>query len=212
MSSACIVTYNHDPQDWWLEYDIKPENTIVYDRSDDKIERIYDAKTYRTKNEGDVDYDKLGHLIEHYDNLPDLFFWGKSNIHKFVPKGELDDLMKNQGFTPLLTKTHRTYMDTLGTVNFYADGMYHERADSWFFNAGGVDSRYFNNWYDWCIHFGLPRQQYIPFPPGGNFLLTKERVHRYSRDFYEEMRSFLPHSRRPAEAQAAERSYFLLWQ
>jgi hypothetical protein len=205
---GCIVNYNHDPQDWWLEYDM---DATMYDRSDDGIKRTFSAKTYETKNIGDVDYDKLGYLIEHYDNLPDLFFWGKSNIHKYCPKDELDVLMKQTIFTPLLTKTHRTYMDHFGTVNYYAGEMYHERADSWFFNAGGVDSKYFNNWHDWCIHFGLPRTQYIPFAPGGNYLLTKECVHRYSRDFYEEMRDMLPHSRRPAEAQAAERSYFLMW-
>lgn len=205
--SACIVTFNTDPNDWWLEYGIT--NAVMYDRSDDKIERTYAAKTYRTPNVGDVDADKLGHLIEHYDNLPDIFYWGKSNIHKFCPKDELDELMKREEFTPLLTKNHRIYMDHFGPVNFYRDGMYYERADSWFFNAG--DCKYFNNWHDWCIHFGLPRTEYIPFPPGGNFILTKEKVHRYSKDFYEEMRSFLPHSFRPAEAQAAERSYYLLW-
>lgn len=208
---GCIVNYNFEPNDWWLEYDIKPEDTVMYDRSDDGVKRSYAAKTYETPNIGDVDYDKLGFLIEHYDNLPDLFYWGKSNIHKYCPKDELDVLMKNTTFTPLLTSNHRTYMDKFGTVNYYSGGMYYERADSWFFNAGGVAHKYFNNWQDWARHFGLPRTNYIPFTPGGNYLLTRDKIHKYSKGFYEEMRNMLDHSIRPAEAQAAERSYFLMW-
>jgi hypothetical protein len=87
--------------------------------------------------------------------------------------------------------------------------MYHERADSWFFNA--TMPKYFHTWDEWCSEFTLPKEGYIPFPPGGNFILTKEKIHRYSRDYYEAMRSVLPHAQRPAEAQAAERSYYLLW-
>lgn len=207
---AILVNYNFDPT--WLK-DYKGDITI-YDRSDDGIERNLTqyGKVYRTANIGDVDADKLGHLIEHYDTLPDVFLWGKTNLFKYITEGEWDAVKHNETYTPLLRQDHKTYADKFGQVNFYQGGMYYERADSWFFNAGGVDSKYFSNWQDWARHFGIPRTNYIPFPPGGNFILTKEKVHKYSRDFYDEMRNFLPHSRRPAEAQAAERSYNLIWQ
>jgi hypothetical protein len=67
---ALLVNYNFDPA--WLKDYLNLEVTI-YDRSDDGIERNltqYGA-VYKTKNTGDVDYDKLTYLVENYDNLPD---------------------------------------------------------------------------------------------------------------------------------------------
>jgi len=141
--------------------------------------------------------------------LPDVFVWGKSNLFKFVDESYFQKVLENKAFSPLLKLDHRVYKDHFGQVNFYRGDMYYERADSWFFNA--TTPKHFHTWEDWCLHFGLPREAYIPFAPGGNYILTKEKVHRYSRDFYEEMRSFLPHAQRPAEAQACERSYYLMW-
>jgi len=207
--AAILVNYNYTPE-WLQDYDF---DVTIYDRSDDTVERDLTkyGRVYKTKNMGDVDYDKLSYIIENYDTLPDVFLWGKTNIFKFCPKDEFDVLIQNRTFTPILTKTHRIYMDLHGPVNGYQGDIYTERADSWFFNSSDVYSKYFNNWQEWCVHFGLPRTQFIPFAPGGNYILTKEKVHKYSRDFYEEMRAFLPHSYRPAEAQCAERSYYLMW-
>lgn len=206
---AILVNYNYTPE-WLKEQDF---DVTIFDRSDDGVERDLQqyGGVYKTKNMGDVDYDKLSYLIESYDTLPDMFLWGKTNIFKFCPKEEFDVLIKNTTFTPIITKTHKIYADQFGPVNYYQDNIYWERADSWYFHAGGVDAKYFHSWQEWALHFGLPRGNYVPFAPGGNYLLTRERVHRYSKDFYEEMRSFLPHSHRPAEAQAAERSYYLMW-
>ena len=156
-----------------------------------------------------MDYDKLGWLIENYDNLPDVFLWGKSNLFKFVEEADFQKAVQDKTFSPLLKFDHRVYSDKFGQVNSYRGNMYYERADSWFFNV--TTPKYFRTWEEWCIHFGLPREAYIPFPPGGNYLLTRDRVQRYSRDFYVDMRDTLPHAQRPAEAQAAERSYYLMW-
>ena len=208
---ACLVNYNHDPQDWWLTYGIKPENTTLYDRSDDGVERIFAAKTYRTENRGDVDADKLAYLIENYDSLPEVFLWGKTNIFKYVDEESLKDAIKTAQFAPLLKADHKTYSDHMGQVCFYSGGIYHERNDSWYFNAGLQTRFAYTSWSEWSRDFHLPNESYIPFPPGGNFLLTKERVHRYSRDFYERMRETMLYAKHPIEAHLAERSYYYLW-
>lgn len=207
---ATLINFNYDPT-WLKEYDF---DVTIYDRSDDGVERNLQryGKVFKTKNIGDVDYDKLGYLIEYYDKLPEVFLWGKTNLFKFISKEEFDKVRHNSVFTPLLSMSHKTYSDKFGQVCYYRDPLYYERADSWYFNTSGVDAKYFHNWKDWALEFGLPLIQYVPFAPGGNYILTKEVVHRYSRDFYEKMRNTMPHSFRPAEAQAAERSYTLLWQ
>ncbi len=204
---AILINYNYDPE-WLWDYNL---DTRIYDRSDDGIKREFKAtEIYKTQNIGDVDYDKLGYLIENYDSLPDVFLWGKSNLFKYVDGPYFRNALEKREFTPLLKFDHKTYLDGLGVVCRYRARMYEERADSWFFNNPAL-SRDFHNWNEWTDYFRLPKTSFIPFAPGGNYILTRERVHRYSKDFYSRMRDTLPYAMHPAEAHAAERSYYLLW-
>lgn len=207
---AILINYNHDPKDWWLEYGFKPEDVMVYDRSDDGVERSFTAKTYKTDNMGDVDRDKLTYLVENYDDLPDVFLWGKTNLFKSVEPEYLSRCLETGLFAPLLRFDHKTYSDRFGVVNRYSGPIYEERADSWFFHNPALSSR-FDSWEQWCDYFGLPKKAFIPFSPGGNYILTRDRVHRYAPEFYQKMLDTLPYAMHPAEAHACERTYFYLW-
>ncbi len=206
---AILVNYNYEPI--WLK-DYPNLDVTIYDRSDDGIERNLTqyGKVIKTKNMGDVDADKLLYLIENYDTLPDVFVWGKTNLFKYVDEQMFKTALAEKQFTPLLRFDHKVYSDRLGVVCRYAGPMYEERNDSWFFNNPDL-AKHCPDWTAWAQAFNLPIQPFIPFPPGGNFLLTRERVHRYSRDLYETMREALISEMHPAEAHAAERSYYLLW-
>jgi len=211
---ALLVNYNYDPT--WLK-DYPNLEVTMYDRSDDGVERDLTqyGRVIKTPNRGDVDYDKLTYLVENYDNLPDVFLWSKTNIFKFMEKDYLDEALEKQAFKPLLKQDHRTYSDHFGEVCKYIGSpygtIYAERADSWFFNAGLDTHHRFQNWQEWCDEFYLPKERFIPFAPGGSYLLTREKVHNYSKDFYDKMRETLPYAQRPVEAHCAERSYFYLW-
>ncbi len=180
------------------------DDYIVYDRGDcglpNRIER---------ENKGDADYDKLTYLVDNYYELPDTFLLTKSNIFQFITPEEFDEVKNNTNYTPILTKNHKTYSDRMGRVCYYAEEIYWERNDDWVLNV--IPPKYFFSFKDWAKHFGLPNPEYIPFAPGGSYILTREKVHKYSRDLYDEMRSFLPYCQRPAEAHLVERSYHLLW-
>lgn len=207
---AVLVNYNFDPE-WLLDY---PELEVtLYDRSDDGVSRDLTkyGQVLKTKNLGDVDYDKLGWLVQNYDNLPDVFLWGKSNLFKFVEKEYFDEMLSKRQFAPLLKFNHRTYSDKFGDVCYYSGNMYWERADNWFFHTTGVDTNHIKSWQEWCSMFGIPQLGFNPFPPGGNFFLTRDAIHKYSRDLYAAMRDTMPYAQRPVEAQCAERSYYLLW-
>lgn len=205
---AVLVNYGHDPQDWWLKYGLEAR---VYDRSDDGVERIFNAETYRTTNVGDVDFDKLSYLVENYHTLPDVFVWGKSNLFKYVDEEYFKEKLDKGVYAPLLKQDHKTYSDQFGVVCKYQGEMYMERADSWFFNNPQLDRREQMTWEKWCNLMQLPQEAFIPFPPGGNFILTRERVHRYAPEYYARMRDMLPYAKHPAEAHACERSYHYLW-
>lgn len=204
---AILVNYNFTPT-WLLDSGL---DYYIYDRSDSKewLKDFPQERIRYTENIGNVDYDKLSYLVEYYDNLPDVFLWGKTNLFKSITEEEWALVKDNKTFTPLLTQGHKTYSDKNSVVCFYSDGMYHERNDSWYLNE--VGSRYVRNWNEWAHEFRLPSPAYLPFPPGGSFILTKECVHRYSRDHYQKMMDMLSYAQLPGEAHCAERSYYLMW-
>lgn len=200
---AVLVNYNYSP-DWIKDYDF---DYLIYDRSDDGIERDL-PNVIKTTNVGNADYDRLRYLVDNYDILPEVFLWSKSNLFKYITKEEFDKLKDNKTFTPLLTQNHKTYSDKFGVVCYYSGGIYHERDDNWYvhqFVHNCPDFKTFAN------EFGINPPAYIPFAPGGNYILTREVVHRYSRDMYDKMASTLPYSKLPAEAHFCERLYYLLW-
>lgn len=205
---AFLVNYNFTPT-WLFDY---PElEYYLYDRSDspEYLKDFPQERTIKTTNVGNVDYDKLSMLVDNYDTLPDVFLWGKSNLFKYITKEEFDLVKDNKFFTPLLTKNHRTYKDRLGEVCRYEGGIYRERNDSWFLNEHY--SKHFRTWNDWAREFQLPQPAYIPFAPGGNYILTATGVRQYSRDYYDKMRQTMGYTQLPGEAQCAERSYYLMW-
>jgi len=203
---AVLVNYNYTPN-WLFDYDF---DYLLYDRSDSKeyLKDFPQERIIYTENLGNVDYDKLTYLVENYYDLPDVFLWGKSNLFKYITQPEFDKVKDNTTFTPLLTQKHKTYGDQQGPVCFYQDGMYWERNNSWFLNEHRA---HFNSWNEWAREFMLPTPYFIPFPPGGNFILTKETVHKYGADLYDKMRKTMNYTITPGEAQCAERSYYLLW-
>lgn len=207
MLPAILVNYNYTP-DWLHDYDL---DYILYDRSDSKeyLKDFPQERIIHSTNVGNVDYDKLSHLVTYYDNLPEVFIWGKSNLFKYISQPEFDEIKDFKGFKPLLTQNHKVYSDSGGQVNYYRDSMYYERNDSWY--LGQTPARTIQSWSEWAYLFQLPSPDYIPFPPGGNFILTREAVHKYGIGQYESMRGMLPYCREPGEAQLCERSYYLMW-
>lgn len=208
---AILANYCYTP-DWVSNYPGITSVTIL-DNSDDGIERNLQrfGKVFKFPNMGDADFLKLSYLIENYNNLPEVFLWGKSNIFKYVDKELFDKSIQGNQFTPLLKFDHKTYSDQFGVVCRYAGPIYEERADSWFFNNPALSVSTNWTWEKWAWTFGLPRAGFIPFAPGGNYILTRETVHKQAKEFYEALRDTLPYAMHPAEAHACERSYYSLW-
>ncbi len=199
-----VVTHFGEHDLSWIP-ELAGDDYFIYDRSGN----CGLPNSVPRENFGDADYDRLSYIIDNYNDLPDIFLLAKSNLFKYITREEFDEVKHNQCFTPLLTQNHKVYSDERGVVCYYQDGIYHERNDNWFLNS--VPARYFESFADWAKEFFLPNPAYIPFAPGGCYILTRETVHKYAKDYYERMRSFLPYAQRPGEAQMVERSLYLMW-
>lgn len=202
---AVLVNYNFTPT-WLLTSGL---DYLIYDRSDSKdfLKDFPQDRIIYEENIGQVDFPKLSYLIENYDALPDVFLWGKTNLFKYISEEEYNKVKDNQFFTPLLTQNHEQKIDGLGVLCYYEGGMYYERNTMLF----GMPTKFCKTYNEFAYMFGLPTPEFIPFPPGGNFILTKEVVHKYSRDFYKDMRNVLNYCKEPAEAQFCERAYYTMW-
>lgn len=202
---AFLVNYQFTPT-WLLDSGL---DYVIHDRSDSKdyLKDFPQDKIVYEENIGNVDFPKLSYLIENYDSLPDVFLWGKTNLFKYITQEEYEKVKDNQFFTPLLTQNHEVRSDDNGPICFYQDGMYYERNPMLY----SLKPKHFQSFPQFAHYLGLPSPDYIPFAPGGNYILTKEVVHRYPKEAYESMRDLLPYAKEPTEAFFAERSYFMLW-
>jgi hypothetical protein len=206
---AILANHSEYEPDWLKDY---PElDYIILDQSetDNWAKDIPKERIVKYPNKGNSDCAKLTWIIENYDTLPEVFIWGKANLFKYITKEEFDTLKDNQDFTPLLTQNHKTYSDKFGKVCYYEDGMYYERGDNWYVNQFAFRIPTLND-FAWYLSLPAPAN-YVPFAPGGNYILTRERVYRYGRDMYEKMRDTLLHSQLPAEAHFCERLYLTIW-
>lgn len=193
-----VVTHygSHDLS--WI-YD-NTDDFVIYNRTDEEL-----PNSIKRDNIGDADYDKLTYLIDNYYDLPDVFLWSKSNLYKFITPEEFDLVKNNTDFTPLLTKNHKVYEP----VCRYVDGMYQEINNSWY--LGTVPALHFQSYNEFAKAYSLPQPEYLTFAPGGSYILTRERVHRYGKEFYEELAAMLPYCQQPGEAHFLERTYYQLW-
>lgn len=198
-----LINYNFTP-DWIHEY---TDDYLIYDRSNSGkyLKRFPQDKIIYTENIGNVDYDRLSYIIENYDDLPEVFLLSKSNLFKYISKEEFDLVKDNKTFTPLLTQNHKVYEP----ICRYVDGMYLEYNNSWYVPAYFTQYLTYN---EWANQFGFPTPEYLTFNPGGNFILTKEVVHKHPKKLYEDLRETLGYTELPAEAHFMERTYLTLWQ
>lgn len=184
-----IVSHYKSDWNWILEY---TNNFIIYDKE--------------TLNVGYNIYDICKYIIDHYDDLPEVCVFVKDNLlQRHITKEEFDKMATNKGFTPILTQNHKTD----GNINYYSEGIYHEKNDSWYFNS--YPSKYFKSYNEFADIMGLPKPEYIPFAPGGNYIVPKENILKRTKEFYEKLLEFVSWSQINAESHAVERALYTIW-
>ncbi len=205
IKSNFLVVSNHNNDISWIkEY---TDNYIIYDRSDtDEWTKPFDpSKIIKVPNIGWDIYDKFTYIIDNYDNLPETIILAKGNTFKYITREEFDAVCNNTSFTSLLTKNHRTYLP----VSFYKDGIYNELNNSWYLRV--FPTKHFKTYNDFAWRYMKKLPRYVQFAPGSNYLVTKNDILRYSKSFYEQLRSYLDYTTLPGEAQIMERALFYLW-
>jgi hypothetical protein len=187
-------------------------NYIIYDKSGELQE------TDRIKHQVNVGYniyDLCYFIIKHYDNLPDVCVFIKSNVFKHCNEDKFNILIQNNNFTPIESYEHLPVSEVHVKG---ADGGFMEINNSWYIqshiNSHGKEVNRFLRTYNQFLRkvFNNPvYPDWVRFAPGGNYIVPKENILFYSKEFYKRLMSYVDYHQIPSEAHIIERALYTIF-
>lgn len=194
---------------WIYDY---TDNYIIYDKSnsiqnDDKVIKLEDV--------GYNIYDYCHFIVNNYDNLPDLTAFLEGNPFDHCKKEIFDKLIRNNSFTPI-----EYYGEYPANVFEQRDenGGFMEVNNSWYIQAhiksfGSRVNKFFSDYNDFLDEmFDNPEHpRWIRFAPGGQYIVPKNNILYYSKDFYSKIMNFVDYCDLPSEAHIIERALYYIF-
>lgn len=220
-----IVITNHTDKfiEWYnilLENGYDNENIIIYDREhpgyngenlDPKRLEKY-GKVITTPNVGYSIYVIGNYILDNYDNLPDFTIFLKCNLlqNNYTTEKKLKKALKSNFFVPLELDNTQTKYNTPFTVNdcAYVEKVIDEiRTDTKVYPRIKNFSEFIQ---DLFLIEKIPN--YVLFAPGGNYVVPKENILKYSKNFYKKMIYYTDyHHSNVVEAHWFERILYIAW-
>lgn len=214
MKKSLVVSCYNNNIEWLFDIlktrkDFSKENIFIYDKSDDPIQKYSNlAQIKRIENVGYNINSIFTHIIEEYNNLSEVVIFIKGNLIE-------------RGHTTL-----ETFLQSLDAKVFFPIEKYHESIYKFKVNDDGyVEPN--NNWYTEHLQnykyaetyndflnllFKNPiYPDYIKFSPGGNYVVPKENILKYSKEFYSKVKLYVSHHQLSRESHFVERLMYGLW-
>lgn len=209
MNKKWIVnSYNTDFS--WI--DNYTDNYIIYDKTETLIET---DKIRHQKNLGYNIYDYLTFIVDNYNSLPDVCVFIKANVFKHCKKEVFDILIQNNDFTSL------EYYGNIPANNWEArtlNGGFLEINNSWYIKAmadtyGPEVNRYFKTYNDFLDEMFINPENlmWIRFSPGANYIVPKENILYYTKDFWKKLLGYIDYHQTPSEAHIIERALYSIF-
>lgn len=217
MTTKKLVVSNYNSDLEWLnityDYGFSPENTIIYDRSDELKDWSHLGKSIISPNVGENIYDIMRFIIENYENLPDISIFIKGNLFSREIGG------------PHYYTTHDKFIRALSANYFLPIERYHP-STSFFVNSGNyiertwvpnsnIPRKYFSTFEELLklLFVDSPNPEYNRFAPGANYVVPMENIVKYTKKFYSRLQLYCSHSIKHtcAEAFLIERLLYMMW-
>lgn len=216
MKKLVVSNYNSDLE--WLQmtypHGFSPTNTIIYDRSDTEKNWSHLGESIRSPNVGENIYDMMRFIVENYDNLPDVSIFIKGNLFSRLE----DDGIGTNYYT-----TEEKFIRALNSEYFLPIERYHPTT-SYNINGGGyiepswyhhqAPSKYFTSYSQlMSLLFENPiNPDFIRFAPGGNYVVPKGNILKYSKNLYKNLMKYCSHCEVVCtEAYLIERALYAIW-
>ncbi len=205
-----ISNYNTDPEQY-LKY---CEDYHIYDQSPDiqireKLKLKY-SKISFVENTGHNISDYFRFFIDNYQSLPNFMMLAKGNmIGRHVSQGYFDKVYNNKFYT-LLYDDRQNQDKHMISYQLY-DGAFLEINNAWYSRAKPF--KYFETYND-LLSFVfkdpiIPR--WLLFSPGACFIVSKEQVLKYPKEFYENLKYLISYTYFPSEAYHVERMLHIIF-
>tara|TARA_A100001201_G_scaffold32125_1_gene34601 strand:- start:3801 stop:4502 length:702 start_codon:yes stop_codon:yes gene_type:complete len=220
-----LVVSNHNSDLEWLtttyDYGFSPDNIIIYDRSDEEKDWSHLGTSIRSPNVGENIYDIMRYIVEYYDDLPDVAVFIKGNMFQRP---------EERGGAEYYTTVERFYR-ALQAEYFLPIERFHETTE-FIVNGGGfIQPRWeaLSNQTIYTRHFATmpdmmrrlfknpPSFRYNRFAPGGNYVVPKANILKFSKAFYKKLKFFVSYEppeefqSTSGEAYLIERLLYMMW-
>ena len=169
---------------------------------------------FRSPNVGENIYDMMRFIVENYNKLPDVSIFIKGNLFSRL---EDDGIGTNYYTTP------EKFVRALNANYFLPIERYHP-STSFNVNGGGYiepswyqhqsPSKYFTTYSQLMeLLFENPiSPEFIRFAPGGNYVVPKVNILKYSKSLYEKLMMYCAHCEIVCtEAYLIERALYAIW-
>jgi len=202
-----VISQWNNNIDWVKEY---TEDYVVFDKSDTLDEN--DDHVIKMENLGYNIHDYLYFIVCYYHNLPNTMAFLEGNPWDHIRKETFDQLIYNTFFTPLEDYSHipESYAHKKDI-----DGGYLERNDPWYLhlNDDRFSHKYFDTFDEFMEMFFCDYQHidWVRFSPGAQYIVPKENVLYYSREFWIKLMYLVNYSKLPMEAFLIERAFYSIF-
>jgi hypothetical protein len=199
-----ISNYNTDPEQY-LHY---CKDYHIYDQSPDieirqKLKNKYTEISF-VENTGHNISDYFRFFIDNYKSLPQHMMLAKGNmIGRHVTQEYFDRVYNNKCYTSLYDD--RGWLDKRGVAYQLYDGSFLEINNSWY--ASTKPHKYFAT-YNELLTFIFRNPiipQWVLFSPGACYIVSREQVLKYPKEFYENLKTLVSYTYFPTEAYHVER-------
>lgn len=231
-----LVVSNHANHDLeWLkmtyDYGFSPENTVIYDRTPDdfpnksKIDHL--GKVIKYPNIGSNPHDIGRYIVDHYDDLPDVMVHVKGNllVKPYTTKENFIYGLKANWIVPLVDNNSNcaisfpyiTNNDLFSLpVSWEKDNITIGRI----FSDDDIKKmkiyprikNFVEFMQDVFIMEDYQIPKFITFAPGANYVVPKNCILKYSKNFYKKILHYTDYNNNPVEAHWYERIFQMAWQ
>jgi hypothetical protein len=210
-----VSNYNTDLEWTKMTYDygFSPKNTVIYDRSDEEKDWSHLGTSIRSPNVGENIYDMMRFILENYDCLPDISIFVKGNLFSrseenggenyYTTRERFIRSLQANYFLPI-ERYHPTTSFNINGGGYIEPSWYHHHSSSKYFSTYSQLMQ---------LLFENPiNPDYIRFAPGGNYVVPKENILKYSSKLYEKLMLYCSHCEVVcAEAYLIERALYAIW-
>lgn len=205
MNFLCISAF-HPTLDWVLDC---KNPYVIYNKTGNPLPQDF-KNVIDIPNTGYNIYDMLKFTIDYYENLPETVVFCKSNVFpRHVTEEFFLSIKDSTNFKGIFQKELHT--PSMPMCRFSKDGYWEELNNSWYMGEG-KEMVYYKDFNSFFQDFFLTSPPtYVEFTPGGNFVVPRENILKFSKTFYENLLPLVSYTQLPGEAHILERTLHGMW-